>query len=280
VTHERRHRVTGGRLAALAALAAVATLFAISPLASSSVADARSAVSFQVQLNGQRLDLSSTGDPIILDPDRDSTLSLSVRNRGDAPVTIRQVQLRGNAFGITLLAYDVTINALVRAHDTLKVDVPIEFVDLGKQVDGLLPATVRLLKSDRSELAAKQFVVDVRGSAGSLMTIFTAIVGIATGLSMLAIWIAIGRRQLPRSRIRRGVRLGVTGAGVGVTLTLFLAQTLLVTPRGSVWIPLVVAPTAGAFLLGYVSPGPLVIEDDDVPVEEWMHATLSPVASN
>ncbi len=277
MTHERRHRVTGGRLAALAALAAVATLFAISPLASSSVADARSAVSFQVQLNGQRLDLSSTGDPIILDPDRDSTLSLSVRNRGDAPVTIRQVQLRGNAFGITLLAYDVTINALVRAHDTLKVDVPIEFVDLGRQVDGLLPATVRLLKPDRTELAAKQFVVDVRGSPGSLMTIFTAIVGIATGLSMIAIWISIGRRQLPRSRIRRGIRFGVTGAGVGVTLTLFLAQILLLTPRGSVWIPLLVAPTAGLFLLGYVSPGPLVIDDEeDVPVEDWMRVTLPP----
>jgi len=275
VTWGARHRAVGGRFAALAACSAIAAFAAIGPFASSAVAAGRSVISFEVLLNGQRLDLSSTGDPIILDPDKDSTLSLSVHNQAGQPVTVRQVQIRGNAFGITLLAYDVTINALVSAHDTLKVDVPIEFVDLGRQVDGLLPATVRLLDPTRTELAAKQFVVDVRGSPDSLMTIFTLIVAIATGLSMLAIWISIGRRQLPRSRIRRGIRFGVTGAGVGVTLTLFLAQVLLVTPRGSVWIPLVVAPTAAAFLLGYVSPGPLVIEDEEAePVEDWMRATL------
>jgi hypothetical protein len=57
-----------------------------------------------------------------------------------------------------------------------------------------------------------------------------------------------------------------------VTLTLFLSLLLLVTPTGSVWIPLVLVPTVGAFLLGWFSPGPL--SDEEVEVEDWMRETV------
>src|SRR6266545_4788008 len=201
------------RLVCAAAVAAIVA--AAEPLTASVSAAAQRDVGFTARLDGQRLDLSSSGDPIVIDPDKSSTLSLHLRNHGDRPVTVRQVQIRGKAFGITLMAYDVTINATVPSDDQLKVDVPIEFVDLGDQVDGLLPATIRF---------------------------------------------------------RRGVRLGITGAGVGVTLTLVLAQLLLVPPKGSVWIPLLLVPTLGAFVAGYLSPGPLAIEEEEEE-EDWMRAT-------
>ena len=232
-------------------------------------------VSFAAALDGQRLDLSSSGDPIILDPDRVSTLALLIRNNTNQPLTVRQVQIRGKAFGLTLLAYDVTINAKIGAGESTKVDVPVEFVDLGQQADGLLPATIRLIDPDRNQLASRDFTVDVRGSATSLMAVFTLVVAIATGASIVAIWIAVGRRRLPRNRWRRGLRFALVGAGVGVTLTLFLALLLLVTPKGSVWIPLLLVPTAGAFLLGWFSPGPLGDDQDESEVEDWMRETVA-----
>ena len=210
----------------------------------------RSDVSFAATLDAQPLGLSSTGDPIVIDPDRASTLALVMRNNSDQSLTVRQVQFRGKAFGLTLLAYDVIVNATMAPGERSKVNVPVEFFDLGQQVSGLLPATIRLIDPDRNELASRDFTVDVRGSATSLMAMFTLVVAIATGLSILVIWVAIGRRRLPRNRWQRGLRFGLVGAGIGVTLTLVLAEMLLVTPKGSVWIPLLLVPTAGLFLLG------------------------------
>jgi hypothetical protein len=260
----------------LCAAAAIVLLPLAAPVIAASAAPGPRAVTFSAELDGQPLDLSSSSDPIILDPDRASTLALDIRNRSDQDLSVRQVQIRGKAFGLTLIAYDVTINAPVPARDRVEVDVPVEFVDLGQQTDGLLPATIRLLSPDRTELASQDFTVDVRGSASSLIIVFMLVVGIATALSIVAIWVAIGRRRLPPNRFRRGVRFGISGAGVGVTLTLFFSVLLLVSPSGSVWIPLIVVPTVGAFVLGFVSPGPLTIEkDEEDEVEDWMRETVA-----
>jgi len=259
----------------LVGVLAVVGFGTLAPASALSDHQQRSDVSFAAALDGQRLDLSSSGDPIVLDPDRVSTLALVMRNNTDQPLTVRQVQLRGKAFGLTLLAYDVTINAKIAPGERTKVDVPVEFVDLGQQADGLLPATIRLIDPDRNQLASRDFTVDVRGSATSLMAVFTLVVAIATGASIVVIWIAVGRRRLPRNRWRRGLRFGLVGVGVGVTLTLFLALLLLVTPTGSVWIPLLLVPTIGAFLLGWFSPGPLGDDEDETEVEDWMRETVS-----
>jgi hypothetical protein len=245
-------------------------------------ASAATPVAFTALLDGQRLDLSSSSDPIIIDPTQNSVLSLDLHNLGTDATTVRQVQIRGTAFGITLMAYDVTINARIAAASHVHVEVPVEFVDLGQQADGLLPATIRLLSPTQAELGAQNFTADIQGSPSSLMAIFTMVVAIATAISIASIWIAIGRRRLPRSRLQRGLRLAISGIGVGITLTLFLSEVLLVTPKGQVWIPLLVVPTVGAFILGYFSPGPLATEEETGGVEDWMRATLpgTPVSTD
>ena len=255
------------------ALAIAATAVLLPALAAGAAsASTRGSIAFSAQIDGQRLNLSSSSDPIVVDPTRHSVLVLDMHNLGTTTNTVRQVQIRGTAFGITLMAYDVTINARIAAASRVHVEVPVEFVDLGQQADGLLPATIRLLNPTDSELAAQNFTVDIRGSASSLMAIFTMVVAVATGISIASIWIAIGRRRLPKNRLQRGVRFAVSGIGIGITLTLFLSEVLLVTPKGEVWIPLLLVPSVGAFVLGFLSPGPLA--DEDVEVEDWMRATL------
>jgi hypothetical protein len=257
------------RLALGAAVLAGAALIWSMP--SSGAADS---MTFHARLDGAPLDLSSSGDPIVLKPDRPSLLTLEMRNRGSDPAVVRHVQIRGTAFGITLMAYDFTINTLVPAGGHQRLTVPVQFVDLGQQNDGLLPATMTLLSADNAELASQDFTVDVQGSPGSLMVIFTMIVAIATGVGIAAVWIAIVRRRLPPSRWRRGLRLGVVGAGVGITLTMALSLLLFMPPKGSVWIPLLLIPTLVGFVLGYLSPGPMAMDEGEEEVEDWMRATV------
>ena len=242
--------------------------------ASPAAAQQTPAVTFVAILDDQDLSLSSTGDPIVLDPDRSSVLTLTMRNNTDQTVTVRNVQLRGGAFGLTLLAYNVTINADIAARDETRVEVPVDFVELGQQASGLLPASIRLLDTDRDLLAQRSFTIDVQSSATSLMAVFTLVVAIATAASIAVIWIAIGRRRLPASRWRRGLRFGLVGAGAGVSATLILSQLLLVTPAGKVWIPLLLVPAGAAFLLGWFSPGPLADDDDEEQIEDWMRETV------
>lgn len=228
--------------------------------------------SFTASLDDQRLDLSTSSDPVLIDPGRESTLTLELRNPTDSAVVVRQVQLRGKAFGVTLVSYDVLIQARVPAGRDLTVDVPVDFGDLDDQVTGLFPASMALVDPDRENLATQDFTMDVRGKAFSLMGTFTTVVAIATGLSILTIWLSVVRRRLPPSRWRRALRIGITGAGVGVVLTLLLAELRLVAPSGSVWIPVVLVPTLAACAVGYISPGPLAIEEEH-EVEDWMRAT-------
>jgi hypothetical protein len=259
------------RLALGGAVVAIAVVVSW-PTPSSGASDA---MTFHARLNGAPLDLSSSGDPIVLKPDRPSLLTLDMHNLGSDPAVVRHVQIRGTAFGITLMAYDFTINSLVPAGQHERLTVPVQFVDLGQQSDGLLPASMSLLGTNGGELATQDFTVDVQGSPGSLVVIFTMIVAIATGVSIAAIWIAIVRRRLPPNRWRRGLRLGIAGAGVGVTLTMLLSVLLFMPPKGSVWIPLVFIPTLAAFALGFVSPGPMALDEgDDEEVEDWMRATV------
>ena len=254
------------RLLPLLALVAVALLATPGPAAAGGSDDG---FSFTASLDDQRLDLSSSSDPVRINTGRESTLTLELRNATDSPTVVRQVQLRGTAFGVTLVSYDVLIQARVPARSDITVDVPIDFGDLDDQVTGLLPASLRLADPERNELVAQDFTMDVRGRALSLMGVFTIIVALGTALSFVAIWAAVLRRRLPLSRWRRGLRFGITGAGVGVSLTLLLSELRLVAPSGSVWIPIVLLPTLGAFALGFLSPGPLAIEEEQ-GIEAWM----------
>ena len=247
----------------------MATPLAAFALAEPAAAGTEDEFGFEATLDGQRIDLSTSSDPIVISPGQESTLTLDLVNNTAEEVVVRQVQIRGGAFEVTIVTYDVIIQAAVPAGEELIVDVPMDFGDLDDQATGLLPASMRLINEERDELASEDFTMDVRGRAFSLMGVFTIIVAVATVLSIVTIWIAVLRRRLPPSRWRRALRFGVTGAGAGATLVLLLSELRLVAPNGSVWIPIVLVPTLAALVVGYLSPGPLSIEDEE-EVEDWM----------
>ncbi len=231
---------------------------------------------FRAALDGQRLDLSTSSDPVRIDTSRETDLRLEMRNSTDRAVIVRQVQVRGRAFGLTLLSSNVTlfsrqrsILARVPAHGDLTLDVPMDFSTVDDQMTGLLPGSMTLVDAQRDELATQDFTMDVRGEATSLVGIFTIVIGAVTLLSIAAICLAVVRRRLYGNRWERAFRFGLTAVGVGVTLTLLLAQLRLVAPTGSVWIPMVLVPVVAAAAIGYISPGPLAIEEEE-ETEDWM----------
>ena len=122
----------------LALLAATLALVAVPRPAAAGGGDAGT-FSFTASLDDQRLDLSSSSDPVVIEPGRESTLRLDLRNRSDSALVVRQVRLRGQAFAVTLVSYDVLIQARAPAQSDVSVDIPIDFGDLDEQVVGLFP---------------------------------------------------------------------------------------------------------------------------------------------
>src|SRR5262249_60217606 len=112
-----------------------------------------------------RLDLSSHSHPVLIGPGRESTLALELHNGTDSPIVVRQVQLRGKAFEVSLVSYNVLIQARVPAHSNVNVDVPVDFGDLDTQVTALFPPPMPLLDPPASQLATQDFTMDVRGNA-------------------------------------------------------------------------------------------------------------------
>jgi hypothetical protein len=73
----------------------------------------------------------------------------------------------------------------------------------------------------------------------------------------------IATRRLPENRWHRALQFAPIGLGVGLIATIALAVLRIAAPHGTVWFPLLVVPAAGAFLLGYVAPGPLGADETE-----------------
>ncbi len=116
-------------------------------------------------------------------------------------------------------------------------------------------------------MSSDEFVLDVRGSATSTMSIF-AILLLAVTLASLAhnLW-SLRKGQLPTNRFKRGLRFAVTGLGAGLLLSVAFSVLRIFPLPTSGWVPLTFVPTLIGFGVGYLLPGyddePDVDEDDD-----------------
>ncbi len=246
----------------LALLAVIGVVVLMAPPVSAQGEDG--VLTFTATVDERDVAGAGSGDPVRLDPRSQTELALEITNPTDQDVVVRRVRLFGEMMSLTLVAYDVTVELPVDAGETESLLIPIEFVDLDRQATGLLRGGLSLFGEDRELLARQEFVMDVRGSVNSVVGLFGIFVAVATGLAIVGIALAVSRRTLGPNRVRRGARFAFVGLGIGLTLVISLAAFRIVALSGSVWLPMLVIPSAFGFALGYVSPGALAIEEDEI----------------
>lgn len=225
-------------------------------------------VTIEGSVDGRSVAGAGSNDPIAIHPFRRTQVELTVINGTNDLVGISRARLFGRAFGVTFVAYDALVDVSVPAHGSTVIEVPVEFVDLDRQATGLLPGGLAVYGEGREPLAEELFVIDVRGSVTSTIGLLGIFVVIATLFGVVGIVVAIQKGTLGPSRIRRALRFGAAGLGAGIAAVMALAVFRVLAPIGTVWIPLTLIPTVASALLGYVSPGPLRLDDEDVCSDE------------
>jgi hypothetical protein len=238
-------------------LLALATVLLVGVLAPPVASADDGEVTIEATFDDRDVEDAGAGDPIELHPETSSDVLLTVTNGTDEDITVRDVTLDGVVIGITFLAYDTDVNLEVPAGATEEVRYELPLRGLEDQAVGLVPATLAIHDAEGEQLASTDFTVDVAGSSSSLFARFGIFLAVVTaGTVLLNLWLVI-RRRLPPNRVARGIRFAISGIGIGLTATVALAATRVLPPYASAWVPLLVVPTAGAFLLGLLSPGPL-----------------------
>jgi hypothetical protein len=217
---------------------------------------------------------SGPGDPQRLDPAVESVLSMTITNVSDADVEVGHVRLEGEMLGLTFLTYDTRVPLGLAPGETRELAVPLDFFDLESQAGGYLRSWVRLYAddADRTRLSSDEFVLDVRGDTLSTMSIFAILLALVTGLSMAHNLWALRRGTLPPNRFIRGMRLAVTGLGLGLLLSVAFSVLRIFPLPTSGWIPLTLLPAAIGFAVGYLLPGFVDddVEDDDDDAENFV----------
>jgi hypothetical protein len=230
---------------------------ALALLAPAPPAAAADDIEMTVTIDGQDVSDAGLGDPIDLDPEEAVEVRVELTNGSDDALVVRDVEIEGVVIGITFLSYVTDVNLDVEPGATDEVTYELPLRGLGDQAVGLLPANVTAHSEEGAALASQDFTVDVAGSATSLFGLFGLFLALITaGTVGLNMWL-VARRRLPPNRLARALRFALSGIGLGLTLTVALAATRIAPPYATAWVPLLLIPTVGTFLLGYFSPGPL-----------------------
>jgi hypothetical protein len=226
---------------------------------------------------GVALAEADSARPVPLDPHEPIPLQLTIRNRGRAIEEIRYVRLEGKALGLTFLTYDLGVRTTLAPGERTSLDTHLDFFDLERQATGYLGTVLRVYDADGHVLAEQRFVVDVRGDATSTLGLFAVAV---LGLSVFSTGVLVGntlRRRLPPNRFVRGLQFAIAGSAVGVTLSLGVAILRIASADVDAWVPVVFLPTAIAFAVGYLAPGPLSRSIRDVQEEEALQGAARAV---
>lgn len=254
------------RLLVLAMLAIVAVVATAAPAGAAKTLDVEATIA------GRDIADADGDSPIELDPTRPVPISITLRNAGSRTEEVRFVRLEGQALGLTFLTYDLGIRATLAPGEETTADAELDFFDLDEQATGYLGTVLRVYDPDRLLLGEQSFVLDVQGKTTSTLGLFAfAVLGIA-GFSIAVLVVNTLRRHLAHNRFVRGLQFAVAGAAVGVTLALGLAILRIDFADTEEWVPLVFLPTAIAFGLGYLAPGPLSQSIRDVREEEALQA--------
>lgn len=222
----------------------------------------------EASIAGVDVATADSTDPVPFDPHELIPLQLTIRNRGDEVEQIRYVRLEGKALGLTFLTYDLGLRTSLSPGESTSLDTVLDFFDLERQATGYLGTALRVYDAGGHLLAEERFVVDVRGDATSTLGLFALVVlGMALVSGTILVLNTV-RRRLPANRFVRGLQFAIAGSAVGVTLSLGVSILRIAFADVEAWAPVVFLPTAIAFVVGYLAPGPLSRSIRDVREEE------------
>jgi hypothetical protein len=252
-----------------AALVAVAALLA---LAAPAGAQAGSDLTIAGSIDGRDIDTADSDDPIELDPEALIPIQVTIRNEGEQEERIRYVRLEGKALGLTFLTYDLGVRAVLGPQDRTEVDTVLDFFDLESQATGYLGTSIRVYDDEGFLIGEKKFVVDVLGRPSSTLGSFAVIVFALAVFSISVIVVNTIRRRLPSNRFVRACQFAMAGSALGITLSLGVSIMRIGFADVDDWVGIVLTPTAIAFAIGYLAPGPLQRSIKDYQAEEVLTA--------
>lgn len=241
-------------------MAGLLLLMLLAPLASVVGAEAASDgdsadLVWSAKVNGRWVSRIDSGDPLELGPGRPLRIVLRMTNATEAPLPVEDVRLEGRVMGIAFFRFGAGLDVVLRPDETVRRTVTIDVTELSRQAVGSLPAELQLIGEDREVLASRGFPVQVNGELLSAYGLFGLAALVITGLIAGSIFLAIWQEQLPENAWVRGLQFAVAGLGVGLTLTVYLSITRLLTPDPDAWLPVVFGCVAVAFAVGYLLPG-------------------------
>ncbi|SDM72728.1 hypothetical protein [Allokutzneria albata] len=197
------------------------------------------------------------GSTATIDPAKPVELTVTASNRGDAPLRVRSVRVKGVALALTFFAYDTTFPFDVPAGESVTRTLVLDFADLAGQAIGLLPTTVEVVGAGRETLGAVNLVSEVNGSLWSVYGAFGIALLVLTALAWATALLALARHKLSPNRWRRALRFLPAGVGTGLVAVVTLSVLRLVPPEPSIEIPVVLGAAVIGLLLGYLTPHPV-----------------------
>jgi hypothetical protein len=248
-------------------LLVLGTLFVSGLIAAPSAGASSEGVVVIAHIGGHDVAQSSSSDPVNLNPNRVTTLRLSISNQTQHPITIETVRIQGSVLGLTFFAYQITVNDFVRAGGRQHDNLPINLTGLSGEAKGLMGGSVALIRPDGSTLASVPLVSNVEGSIWSIYGVFGLLIALLTLIGLLVSLILLGRGKLPRNRLVRSLRFGAPGLGLGFTIIFTLSATGVLSPAPDNEITILLVTTVVGLVAGYLTPTPLLEDDTDDPVE-------------
>ncbi|WP_246842767.1 hypothetical protein [Allokutzneria sp. NRRL B-24872] len=213
------------------------------------------------------------GNAVTIDPAKPVELTVTAVNRGDSPLRVRSVRVKGVALALTFFAYDTTFPFDVPAGESVTRTLVLDFADLAGQAIGLLPTTVEVVGAQRESLGGVSTVSDVKGSLWSVYGAFGVALLVLTALAWASALLALARHKLSANRWRRALRFLPAGVGTGLVAVVTLSVLRLVPPEPSVEIPVVLGAAVIGLLLGYLTPHPAPVPAPAPPEDPGVGVT-------
>jgi hypothetical protein len=220
-------------------------------------------MNFTATIDGRDLAEVDANEALRLQGEQETLVRVEVRNDGTEEVFIRSIRLDGKVMGLTFFSYETRVDLRVEPAGTGEREFVFDLIDLGGQANGLLPARLTLLDEERQPVSSQSFPADVRGSLASVYGVFGLGVAAITALLLAASIIRLATHRLSLNRWRRGIRFGVPGLGLGLTLTFTLSTLRVLTPSADKWVALVLVFGAAMFIVGFCTPTPETGDEDD-----------------